>query len=85
MRPWRDLSRGGRYQPGVCVDFGWVRFLVVCFLYKINLNPRKSYLLWKKVAQNATFNLFFLGLGSPWVGELFVGFKSNIYMLSNPP
>ena len=27
----------------------------------------------KKVAQNATFNLFFLGLDWPWVGE-FVGF-----------
>ena len=32
--------------------FGWVRFLAVCFLYKTDPNPTKSYLLWgKKVAQ----------------------------------
>ena len=65
-----------RNQPscyGVSGEFGWVEFLVVCFLYKLKYQPTKKYLLWEKVAQNATFNLIFLGLGWPWVGE-FVGF-----------
>ena len=57
--------------------FGWVRFLVVRFLYKTNPNPRKIICCGKKVTQksgpNASFNLFCLGLGWPWVGE-FVGF-----------
>ena len=49
--------------------------LVVCFLpvYKTNPNRRKVIYRGKKVTQNATFTLFFLGLGWPWVGE-FVGF-----------
>ena len=35
---------------------------------------KQNYLLWKKkVAQTPLFNLFFLGLGWPWVGK-FVGF-----------
>ena len=54
-------------------EFGWVRFLVVCFQYKTNPNPQKKYFLWEKVAEMPLFNLFFLGLGWPWVGEL-VGF-----------
>ena len=29
-------------------NFGWVRFLVVCFLYKINPNPRKCIYCGKK-------------------------------------
>ena len=53
-------------------EFGWAGFLAVYLLYKIN-QPTKNHLLWEKVAQNATINLFFLGLGWPWVGE-FVGF-----------
>ena len=52
---------------------GWVGVIVVCFLYKVNPNPRKTILLWEKVAQTSLFNLIFLGLGWPWVGE-FVGF-----------
>ena len=37
-----------------------------------------------KGGPNATFNLMFLGLGWPWVGE-FVGLMySNIYIFSNP-
>ena len=44
---------------------------MVCFHYKINPNPRKNICCGKKWP-NATFNLIFLGLGWPWVGE-FVG------------
>ena len=36
-----------------------------------------------KSGPNATFNLIFLGLGWPWVGE-FVGFTNNIHVFSNP-
>ena len=38
-------------------EFGWVGFLAVCFLYKINPNLTKNCLLHskKKVAQNVTF------------------------------
>ena len=61
------------YTRGVCGEFVSVRFLVVCFLYKTNPNPRKIICCGKKVGPIATFNLFFLGLGWPWVGE-FVGF-----------
>ena len=48
------------------------------FLYsvsytKINPNPRKIICCGKKIGPNATFDLIFLGLGWPWVGE-FVGF-----------
>ena len=32
-------------------NFGWVGFLVVCFLYKINPNPRKIVCCGKKVTQ----------------------------------
>ena len=48
-----------------CGEFGWVRFLVVCFLYKTNPNPRKTRLLWEKSGPNVNFNLIF-----SWVGEL---------------
>ena len=59
--------------------FGQVGFLVVCFLDKINPQYAIKYLPWGKCGPNATFlNLFFLGLGWPWVGE-FVGFHNNIY------
>ena len=36
-----------------------------------------------KSGPNANFNLFFLGLGWPWVGE-FVGFHNDNYVFSNP-
>ena len=36
------------YYYGVRGEFGWVRFLVVCFLYKINPNPRKNICCGKK-------------------------------------
>ena len=45
-------------------------------MYSVTKNqsqPTKNYWLWEKTSPNATFNLFFLGLGWPWVGE-FVGF-----------
>ena len=32
-------------------NFGWVGFLVVCFLYEVNPNTRKKHLLREKVAQ----------------------------------
>ena len=51
------------YHKGICGEFVWVRFPVVCFLYKTNLNPRKNICCGKK------WSLFFLGLGWPWVGE----------------
>ena len=43
----------------------------LCFLHETNPNPRKAICCgkkWEKVAQNATFDLIFLGLGWPWVG-----------------
>ena len=55
---------------------GSVGSLAVCFLHKINPNPRKKEKCWgKKVpgSPNATFNLFFLGLAWPSDGKL-VGF-----------
>ena len=55
----------------VCEKLGWVRFLVVCFLYDNNPNPRK--LVVGKSGPIAPFNLIFLGLDWPRVGE-FVGF-----------
>ena len=50
-------------------------FFVVCFLHENNPNPRKIIRCGgkKKGGPIATFNLFFLGLGWPWVGA-FVGF-----------
>ena len=50
-------------------EFGWVSFLVVCFLYETDPNARKVHCCGENVAQNATFlTHFFLGLRS------FVGF-----------
>ena len=60
---------GFNKQQGVSGEFGWVGFLVVCFLYKINLNPRKIICCGKKWPI-ATFSFYFslgwvgLGLGS---------------------
>ena len=50
-----------------------MRFLVVCFLYKNQYQPTKSYYAVGKRCPIATFNLLFLGLGWPRFGE-FVGF-----------
>ena len=59
----------------------WVGFHVACFLYKIKSQTTKNYLLlWEKSGPNATFNLIFLWVGWPRVGE----FHENIYMFSNP-
>ena len=41
--PTNDLRH-----EGVCGQFDWVRFLVVCFLYKTNPNPRKTSCCGKK-------------------------------------
>ena len=46
--------------------------LVVCFLYKSMPTHEKLFAVGKS-GPNSTFNLIFLGLGWPWVGE-FVGF-----------
>ena len=45
-------------------NFGWVRFLVVCFPYTTKPNPRKIICCGKKVAKLPLLTLFFLG----WVG-----------------
>ena len=70
-----------RKQWGVCGEFDWVRSLVACFLYKTNPNPRKNICCGKKSGPNATFSLFFLGLGWPWVGE-FDGFMLIFVLFS---
>ena len=64
-------------------NFGWVRFVVVRFLYKTNPNPPKNICCGQKSGPRATFNPVFLGLGWPWVGE-FVGFIIIFYLFSNP-
>ena len=53
-------------------EFGWARFLVVCSYIKPIPTHEKLFVVGKS-GPNATFNLSFLGLGWPWVGE-FVGF-----------
>ena len=68
-------------------NFGWVGFLVVCLLYK-TIPTHERFFPIGKSGPNATFNLNFLGLGWPWVGE-FVGFTIpgdtySEYMFSNP-
>ena len=49
-----------------CDEFGWGGFLVVCFRYKISPNQENNICCGEKGGPNATFNLFFLGLGWPW-------------------
>ena len=56
---------------GIRGECGWVGFLTVCFPYKSI--PAYEKIAVGKRGPNATFDLFFLGLGWPWVGE-FVGF-----------
>ena len=51
------------------VQFRWVGFRVVCFLYKTDPNPNPKFIAVGKSAPSATFHLIFLGLGWPWVGE----------------
>ena len=53
-----------RFIRGVRGEFGWVRFLAVCFLYKANLNPRKNICCGKKWPKRHLGTKFFLG----WVG-----------------
>ena len=51
------------YYYGVRGEFGWVRFLVVCFLYKPIPTHEKSFAV-RKSGPNATFfSIIFLGLG----------------------
>ena len=63
-------------------EFGWVRFLVVCFLYKSIPTHVKMFVAGKS-GPNAIFDLIFIGLRWPGVGE-FVGFITTINMFSNP-
>ena len=52
---------------GVCREFGWVGFLVVCFLYKTNPTPRKNILMCEKVAQMQLLtNYLGVGLALGW-------------------
>ena len=62
----------GRLQIGCLRRICWFRFvvLIVRFLYKTNHKPPKIFAVGKS-GRIATFNLFFLGLGWPWVGEFF--------------
>ena len=75
-----DPTRQGNW--GVCGEFGCVRFLVVCFLYKSILTHEQLFAVGKS-GPIATFNLFFF-----WVGlALGLGvrrFHNNIYMFPNP-
>ena len=72
------MFRGGK--------FGWVSFVVVCFLYKTNPNPRKKE---KKVdvgknGPNDSFSPNFSWVGLvPWVGE-FVGFITILVRICFP-
>ena len=72
-----------RNSPVFCREFGWVRFIVVCFLYKINPSSRKKKNCCGKSGPSATFNLVFLGVGLA-LGWGVRRFHSNIYMFSNP-
>ena len=64
-------TRSLRYQ-GVCGELDWVRFRVVISYIKPIPTHEKIFAVGNS-GPHATFNLFFLGLGWPWVGEL-VGF-----------
>ena len=62
-------------------DFGWVNFLVVCFLYKINPNPRKNVCCGGKSGPNATFDLCTfsrVGVGLGFAES--VGFINNTHV-----
>ena len=63
------MLTGTRIPKPCAVPLVFVRFLVVCFLYITNANPRKVICCGKKWPKMPLFNLFFLGLGWPWVGE----------------
>ena len=67
---------------GVRGEFGWVRFLVVCFLYKTNPNPRKIICSGKKWP-NCHFQPKFcwVGLALGWGVRRF---RNNISMFPNP-
>ena len=47
-------------------SFGWVRFLVFCFLYKINLNPRKNICCGKKWPKCPKPCFSWVGLALGW-------------------
>ena len=60
---------------------------VVCFLYKTNPNPRKTYFDEGKSGPNATFRptrYVFLGVGLALLGWGVRRFHNNINIFSNP-
>ena len=68
---------------GICGEFVWVMFLVVCFLHKTNPNPRKKIWCGKKWPKMQLLTYFsWVGLDLGWGVR-----RSNniIYMFSNPP
>ena len=62
----------------------WVGFLVVCFLHKINPNPRKMVLLWgiQKWLKRHNLTYFFLGVGLA-LGWGICRFHNNFHAFSN--
>ena len=60
----------------------WAGFLVFCFLYKINPNPRKNICCGEKSSPNATFTLIFSRVRLALGGGV-RRFHDNLYMLSN--
>ena len=81
---WVLITLGPRNSTVFAENVVWVKFLVVCFLYKINPNPRKNTCGGKKVAQMPLLKF-------SWGGLLALGwgvrrFRTNIYMFmfSNP-
>ena len=58
-------------------EFGWFRFLVVCFLYKTNPDPRKIICCVKKSPNcHVQPNLSWVGLALGWEVRWF---HNNIY------
>ena len=77
-RARRDLTRVPPTPVVWSANFGWVGFLVVCFLYKVNPNPRKISCCGKTWPKCHFLTYFFLG----WVVALGWGvrrFHDKIY------
>ena len=71
-QPWWGITT----QPSGCsriIKLGWVSWNLFSTRYIKSIPTHEQLFSVGKSDPNATFNLFFLGLGWPWVGE-FVGF-----------
>ena len=66
-----------------CGEFGWVGFLAVCSLSKINPNPRQNTYCGKRWPRCHFEPMPFLGVGLA-LGWRVRRFTNNIYMLSHP-